>query len=84
MFPTFLKYGKKFKSPVDDVGALDLTSSGAGMPLLTQRTISRQIEVLREIGQGRYGTVSISPIHLSFFFAKIQISVFTKLSELLC
>ena len=38
-----------------DIGA---ASSGSGMPLLAQRTISRQIEVVREIGRGRYGMVS--------------------------
>jgi len=42
---------------MDEVNDLDLTTSGAGMPLLTQRTISRQIEVIREIGRGRYGMV---------------------------
>nr|NP_001071968.1 transforming growth factor beta receptor [Ciona intestinalis]BAE06726.1 transforming growth factor beta receptor [Ciona intestinalis] len=35
------------------------TSSGSGMPLLVQRTISRQIEILHEIGKGRYGTVML-------------------------
>jgi len=39
---------------------LSLTNSGSGMPLLVQRTISRQIETVREIGRGRYGRVSTS------------------------
>lgn len=34
-------------------------SSGSGMPLLVQRTIARQIEILRELGRGRYGTVML-------------------------
>ncbi|PIO56266.1 hypothetical protein TELCIR_22335, partial [Teladorsagia circumcincta] len=31
------------------------SGSGSGLPLLTQRNIARQIELVREIGQGRFG-----------------------------
>ncbi|VDK60371.1 unnamed protein product [Cylicostephanus goldi] len=33
------------------------SGSGSGLPLLTQRNIARQIELVREIGQGRFGDV---------------------------
>ncbi|VDN02697.1 unnamed protein product [Thelazia callipaeda] len=33
------------------------TGSGSGFPLLAQRTIARQIELRKEIGQGRFGEV---------------------------
>ncbi|EJW83205.1 TKL/STKR/TYPE1 protein kinase [Wuchereria bancrofti] len=33
------------------------TGSGSGFPLLAQRTIARQIELQKEIGQGRFGEV---------------------------
>uniref|UniRef100_A0A1I7XSS7 receptor protein serine/threonine kinase n=1 Tax=Heterorhabditis bacteriophora TaxID=37862 RepID=A0A1I7XSS7_HETBA len=33
------------------------SGSGSGLPLLTQRTIARQIELITEIGQGRFGEV---------------------------
>lgn len=35
----------------------DNTSSGAGLPLLVERTISRQIELQEVIGKGRFGEV---------------------------
>ncbi|KAK6747960.1 hypothetical protein RB195_000894 [Necator americanus] len=33
------------------------SGSGSGLPLLTQRNIARQIELVREIAQGRFGDV---------------------------
>jgi bone morphogenetic protein receptor type-1B len=33
------------------------SGSGAGLPLLVQRTIAKQVEMKRRIGQGRYGEV---------------------------
>lgn len=50
--------GRPAGGALDGVSSLTGTSSGAGMPLLVQRTISRQIETVKEIGKGRYGTVS--------------------------
>ncbi|KAI7688316.1 TGF-beta receptor type-1 [Sarcoptes scabiei] len=36
---------------------LDHTSSGSGLPLLVQRSIARQIQLLEIIGKGRFGEV---------------------------
>ncbi|XP_062319577.1 bone morphogenetic protein receptor, type IAa isoform X2 [Osmerus eperlanus] len=33
------------------------SGSGSGLPLLVQRTIAKQIQMVREIGKGRYGEV---------------------------
>lgn len=33
------------------------SGSGSGLPLLVQRTIARQIQMVRQIGKGRYGDV---------------------------
>ena len=58
--PRFMKNGRAVGGKMEDMNTLDVTSSGSGMPLLVQRTISRQIEIMREIGRGRYGTVSFA------------------------
>ena len=46
------------------INELENTSSGSGMPLLVQRTIANQIEIVKEIGQGRYGTVSLPGVSI--------------------
>lgn len=43
---------------LDDLEVTMSTGSGAGMPILAQRTISRQIELRECIGRGRFGEVS--------------------------
>uniref|UniRef100_H2Y7B1 receptor protein serine/threonine kinase n=1 Tax=Ciona savignyi TaxID=51511 RepID=H2Y7B1_CIOSA len=53
------------------------TSSGSGMPLLVQRTISRQIEIVREIGKGRYGTVSLG----KWKDEKVALKIFNSTDE---
>merc|ERR1712168_1360879 len=47
------------REPVGSVGELLGRSSGtgAGIPVLTQRTIAREITLYHEIGHGRFGTV---------------------------
>jgi len=49
----------KPKGGMNMINELENTSSGSGMPLLVQRTIANQIEIVKEIGQGRYGTVML-------------------------
>ncbi|XP_039273137.1 bone morphogenetic protein receptor type-1B-like [Styela clava] len=54
------KYGMNTKNLKDLVEEYSTPcSSGSGIPLLVQRTIARQIEILRELGRGRYGTVML-------------------------
>ncbi|KAI1291933.1 Bone morphogenetic protein receptor type-1A [Halotydeus destructor] len=36
------------------------SGSGAGLPLLVQRTISKQLEMVKSIGRGRYGEVILA------------------------
>ncbi|KAI1724991.1 protein tyrosine kinase domain-containing protein [Ditylenchus destructor] len=43
---------------LDDLEVTMSTGSGAGMPILAQRTISRQIELRECIGRGRFGESS--------------------------
>lgn len=47
------------REPVESMGELLGRSSGtgAGIPILTQRTIGREITLYHEIGHGRFGTV---------------------------
>ncbi|XP_021943731.2 TGF-beta receptor type-1 isoform X3 [Folsomia candida] len=51
-------------NPVDSSGPclkdmIDMTTSGSGsgLPLLVQRSIARQVQLLEEVGKGRYGEV---------------------------
>ncbi|XP_039948987.1 bone morphogenetic protein receptor type-1B isoform X1 [Bactrocera tryoni] len=36
------------------------TGSGSGLPLLVQRTIAKQIQIVRTVGKGRYGEVFLA------------------------
>lgn len=42
---------------LDDLERSTSVGSGTGMPLLAQRTISRQVDLKECIGQGRFGEV---------------------------
>jgi len=33
------------------------SGSGSGLPLLVQRSIARQVQLIEEVGKGRYGEV---------------------------
>jgi serine/threonine protein kinase len=44
---------------LDDLETTNTSSSGAGMPILAQRTIARQIHLRDIIGRGRFGEVRI-------------------------
>lgn len=44
---------------LDDLEVTMSTGSGSGMPILAQRTISRQIELRECIGRGRFGEVFV-------------------------
>lgn len=49
------------KMPLDVTGALtnrdQSSGSGSGLPILVQRTISKQIQMVQSVGKGRYGEV---------------------------
>lgn len=53
------KYGSPFISPGATLkDMLDESSgSGSGLPLLVQRTIAKQVTLIRSVGKGRYGEV---------------------------
>nr|CAB3225938.1 TGFbeta receptor-Ib [Phallusia mammillata] len=62
---------------MNDWSSLVDTSSGSGMPLLTQRTVSKQIETVKEIGRGRYGTVMLG----KWREEKVALKIFNSTDE---
>ena len=40
------------------------SGSGSGLPLLVQRSIARQVQLIEEVGKGRYGEVWKGMNHL--------------------
>lgn len=53
------KYGNPYVMPGETLkDMLDQSSgSGSGLPLLVQRTIAKQVTLIRSVGKGRYGEV---------------------------
>ena len=49
-------YGNKHIAPIADL-VEQSSGSGSGLPLLVQRTIAKQIQMVESIGKGRYGEV---------------------------
>nr|XP_033797755.1 bone morphogenetic protein receptor type-1A [Geotrypetes seraphini]XP_033797756.1 bone morphogenetic protein receptor type-1A [Geotrypetes seraphini] len=50
----FIPVGESLKDLIDQSQS---SGSGSGLPLLVQRTIAKQINMVRQIGKGRYGEV---------------------------
>lgn len=50
----FIPAGESLKDLIDQSQS---SGSGSGLPLLVQRTIAKQIQMVRQIGKGRYGEV---------------------------
>ncbi|XP_053548023.1 bone morphogenetic protein receptor type-1A isoform X2 [Bombina bombina] len=50
----FIPSGESLKALID---LSQSSGSGSGLPLLVQRTIAKQIQMVRQIGKGRYGEV---------------------------
>ncbi|XP_064418755.1 bone morphogenetic protein receptor, type IAa isoform X2 [Latimeria chalumnae] len=50
----FISAGESLKDLIDQSQS---SGSGSGLPLLVQRTIAKQIQMVRQIGKGRYGEV---------------------------
>ncbi|XP_078469531.1 bone morphogenetic protein receptor type-1B [Lampetra planeri] len=51
---TFIAPGETLRDLFDQCQS---SGSGSGLPLLVQRTIAKQIQMVRQIGKGRYGDV---------------------------
>ncbi|KAM7541338.1 hypothetical protein Aperf_G00000031920 [Anoplocephala perfoliata] len=62
-------------------GALDITSSGsgsgAGQPLLVERTVARQVTLSTRIGEGRYGEVWLGRLHGD----QVAVKIFSSRNE---
>lgn len=61
-------------------GALDITSgsgSGAGQPLLVERTVARQVTLSVRIGEGRYGEVWLGKLHGD----QVAVKIFSSRNE---
>ncbi|XP_061491005.1 bone morphogenetic protein receptor type-1A isoform X2 [Rhineura floridana] len=50
----FIPAGESLKDLIDQSQS---SGSGSGLPLLVQRTIAKQIQMVRQVGKGRYGEV---------------------------
>ena len=44
-------------TPIRDLVELTSSGSGSGLPLLVQRSIARQIQLIDIVGKGRFGEV---------------------------
>ncbi|KAI5624461.1 bone morphogenetic protein receptor, type IBb isoform 1 precursor [Silurus asotus] len=51
---TYIPPGESLKDLIDQSQS---SGSGSGLPLLVQRTIAKQIQMVKQIGKGRYGDV---------------------------
>ncbi|XP_028811075.1 bone morphogenetic protein receptor type-1A-like [Denticeps clupeoides] len=59
------------------------TGSGSGLPLLVQRTIAKQIQMVRQLGKGRYGEVWLGrwrgeKVAVKVFFTREEASWFRE------
>ncbi|XP_043087664.1 bone morphogenetic protein receptor, type IBb [Puntigrus tetrazona] len=54
---TFIPAGESLKDLIEQSQS---SGSGSGLPLLVQRTIAKQIQMVKQIGKGRYGEVWMS------------------------
>uniref|UniRef100_A0A667ZGQ0 Serine/threonine-protein kinase receptor n=1 Tax=Myripristis murdjan TaxID=586833 RepID=A0A667ZGQ0_9TELE len=53
---TYLPPGESLKDLIEHSRSVG-SGSGSGLPLLVQRTIAKQIQMVKQIGKGRYGEV---------------------------
>ncbi|KAF7217099.1 bone morphogenetic protein receptor, type IBb isoform X2 [Nothobranchius furzeri] len=53
---TFIPPGDSLKDLIEHSRSIG-SGSGSGLPLLVQRTIAKQIQMVKQIGKGRYGEV---------------------------
>uniref|UniRef100_T1IKD1 Serine/threonine-protein kinase receptor n=1 Tax=Strigamia maritima TaxID=126957 RepID=T1IKD1_STRMM len=61
----------------DSIGHSLSSGSGSGMPLLVQRTIGKQIQMVKSIGKGRYGEVWLA----KWRDEKVAVKVFITTEE---
>uniref|UniRef100_A0A5K3FL72 receptor protein serine/threonine kinase n=1 Tax=Mesocestoides corti TaxID=53468 RepID=A0A5K3FL72_MESCO len=53
------------------------SGSGAGQPLLVERTVARQVHLERRIGEGRYGDVWLGRLHCD----QVAVKIFSSRNE---
>uniref|UniRef100_A0AAY5EFX8 receptor protein serine/threonine kinase n=1 Tax=Electrophorus electricus TaxID=8005 RepID=A0AAY5EFX8_ELEEL len=75
----FIPAGESLK----DLISQSSTGSGSGLPLLVQRTIAKQIQMVRQIGKGRYGEVWLGrwrgeKVAVKVFFTREEASWFRE------
>ncbi|XP_056111602.1 bone morphogenetic protein receptor, type IAb [Rhinichthys klamathensis goyatoka] len=75
----FIPVGESLK----DLISQSSTGSGSGLPLLVQRTIAKQIQMVRQIGKGRYGEVWLGrwrgeKVAVKVFFTREEASWFRE------
>ena len=54
------------------------SGSGSRLPLLVQRTIARQIQMVREVGRGRYGQVWLGQWRGEDIAVKVRFKKYSK------
>ncbi|KAG5267295.1 hypothetical protein AALO_G00220160 [Alosa alosa] len=75
----FIPIGESLKELINQSS----TGSGSGLPLLVQRTIAKQIQMVRQIGKGRYGEVWLGrwrgeKVAVKVFFTREEASWFRE------
>ncbi|XP_032441195.1 bone morphogenetic protein receptor type-1A-like isoform X1 [Xiphophorus hellerii] len=76
----FIRGGESLK---DLIHQSQSSGSGSGLPLLVQRTIAKQIQMVRQIGKGRYGEVWLGrwrgeKVAVKVFFTREEASWFRE------
>ncbi|XP_029927118.1 bone morphogenetic protein receptor type-1A [Myripristis murdjan] len=76
----FIPAGESLK---DLIHQSQSSGSGSGLPLLVQRTIAKQIQMVRQIGKGRYGEVWLGrwrgeKVAVKVFFTREEASWFRE------
>ncbi|KAG9344520.1 hypothetical protein JZ751_011190 [Albula glossodonta] len=76
----FIPAGESLK---DLINQSQSSGSGSGLPLLVQRTIAKQIQMVRQIGKGRYGEVWLGrwrgeKVAVKVFFTREEASWFRE------
>uniref|UniRef100_A0A8C9Y420 receptor protein serine/threonine kinase n=1 Tax=Sander lucioperca TaxID=283035 RepID=A0A8C9Y420_SANLU len=76
----FIPTGESLK---DLIHQSQSSGSGSGLPLLVQRTIAKQIQMVRQIGKGRYGEVWLGrwrgeKVAVKVFFTREEASWFRE------
>lgn len=76
----FIREGESLR---DLIHQSQSSGSGSGLPLLVQRTIAKQIQMVRQIGKGRYGEVWLGrwrgeKVAVKVFFTREEASWFRE------